>query len=247
MSLKNHSFGPFRIFGLSLFGALLVYQLAVAALTGLADLYAAPAMVFLLEMKDRQLELSGEDWRAVETSLNRALALAPENPDYLSTLGWLQQLGLRQEQDALNPAEKAQLETLAYKSFARASAQRPTWPYDWADMAVEQNRQANFSGAPYHVALVNAARFGPWKDDIQLLVTEFALDTWDDLNPAARQALLKTVDRGLKRQADKIVAIIEAQATWATLCSPGQGGSAAFAALPHLRAECQRRLALELK
>ncbi len=228
--------------GLSLFGALLAYQLVVSARTGLADMYALPTMVFLLEIHDRHLELAEEDRQVVEINLNRALALAPDNPDYLSNLGWLRQVRLRQEHDTLDPVEKARLETLAYQSYAQASAQRPTWPYDWGDMALEQYRQANFSGASYHRALVNAARFGSWKNDIQVIITELALDTWDDLNPAARQALLMTIDRGLQRQPKTIIAIIEAYPAWATVCAQEQGGGVAFAALPFLLAECQRRL-----
>jgi hypothetical protein len=216
------------------------YQLVIAVLTGLADLYAAPAMVYLLDMKNRQLPLAAEEWWAVEYRLNRALALAPENPDYLSALGYLQQLGSRQEQDAFSSVEKAQLETLAYHSYAQAAAQRPTWPYDWGDMALEQYRQANFSGASYHRALVNAVRFGPWKDDIQLLVAELSLDTWDDLNLAARHALLTTIDRGLQRQPDKMLSIFETHAAWASVCALGQGGRAALPSLPNLRAECRR-------
>ena len=245
MSLNDQSKNFFRFTGLSLFGALLMYQLVVAAGKGLADVYALPTMNFLLEIHDRHLELAEEDRQVVEINLNRALALAPDNPDYLSNLGWLQQIRLRQEQDTLDPVEKAQLETLAYQSYAQASALRSTWPYDWGDMALEQYRQANFSGAPYHRALVNAARFGPWKDDIQVIITEHALDTWDDLNLAARQALLMTIDRGLQRQPDTIIAIIEAYPAWDTVCAPEQGVSDDFAALPHLFAECQRRLSEE--
>jgi hypothetical protein len=245
MSLSDHSKSFFRFAGLSLFGALLIYQIVVAAGKGLADVYALPTMNFLLEIHDRHLELAEEDRQVVEINLNRALALAPDNPDYLSSLGWLQQIRLRQEQDTLDPVEKVQIETLAYQSYAQASAQRPTWPYDWGDLALEQYRQANFSGASYHRALVNAARFGPWKDDIQVIITELALDTWDDLNLAARQALLMTIDRGLQRQPDTIIAIIEAYPAWTTVCAPGQGGSASFADLPHLLAECQRRLSVE--
>jgi hypothetical protein len=149
-----------------LFGTFLLYRLVVALLTGLADLYASPAMVYLLEMKDRRLALSAEDWILVENRLSRGLALVPDNPDYLSTLGYLQQLGLRQEQDTLDPVERAELEKVAYQSYAQAAVQRPTWPYDWGDMAVEQYRQGNFAADSYHRALINAARFGPWKDDI---------------------------------------------------------------------------------
>lgn len=241
MSPKYHPLRFLRIAGLSLFGALLCYRLVMAVLTGLADLYAAPAMVYLLEMKDRELALAAEDWWAVESRLNRGLALAPDNPDYLSALGYLQQLGSRLEQDTFGSVEKEQLKTLAYHSYARAAAQRPTWPYDWGDMALEQYRQANFGGASYHRALVNAARFGPWKDDTQLLVAELSLDTWDDLNLAARQAMLMTIDRGLLRQPDKMVAIIEGHAAWVSVCAIGQTGGAALQPLPNLRAECQRR------
>lgn len=228
--------------GLSLFGALLMYQLVVAAGKGLADVSALPTMVFLLEIHDCYLELAEEDRQVVEINLNRALALAPDNPDYLSNVGWLQQIRLRQEQDTLDPVEKAQIATLAYQSYAQASALRPTWPYDWGDMVLEQYRQANFSGAPYHRALVNAARFGPWKDDIQVIVTKHALDTWDDLNLAARRALLMTIDRGLQRQPGTIIAIIEEYPAWDTVCVPEQGVSDDYAALPRLLAECQRRL-----
>jgi hypothetical protein len=241
MSPKHHLLRLPRIAGLSLLGALLFYHLVTALLTGLADLYAGPAMVYLLDMKNRGLALAAEDWWAVENRLNRALALAPDNPDYLSTLGYLQQLGSRQEQDTFDSVEKAQLESLAYQSYAQAAAQRPTWPYDWGDMALEQYRQGNFSDAPYHRALVNAARFGPWKDDIQLLVAELSLDTWDDLNLAARGALLTTIDRGLRRQPGKMLSIIQAHPAWASVCELGQGGGAALPSLPNLRAECQRR------
>ena len=148
MSLKDQFIRSLRITGLSLFGAFLMYQLVVAAGKGLADVYALPTINFLIEIQDRQLELTDEDRQVVEINLNRALALAPDNPDYLSNLGWLQQIRLRQEQDTLDPVEQARIETLAYQSYAQASAQRPTWPYDWGDMALEQYRQANFSSAP---------------------------------------------------------------------------------------------------
>ena len=78
-----------------------------------------------------------------------------------------------------------------------------------------------------------------------MIITEHALDTWDDLNLAARQALLMTIDRGLQRQPDTIIAIIEAYPAWNTVCAPEQGVSDDIAALPYLLAECQRRLSVE--
>lgn len=219
----------------------MLYRLVTALLTGLADLYAAPAMAYLLEVKDRQLALTAEDWQVLDSRLSHALELAPDNPDYWSTLGYLQQIGSRQAQDTPHPFQKEQLQIQAYQSYAQAAALRPTWPYDWGDMALEQYRQANFSSDSYHRALVNAARYGPWKDDVQLLVGELSLDTWDDLNMAARLTLLETIDRGLLRQPEEMVAIIQAHPAWAAVCALGQDGSAAVPTLPNLVAECRRR------
>jgi hypothetical protein len=231
-----------KMIGLGLLGALLVYQLVAAVRAGLGDMYAAPAMLYMLEANDNQLEITPADRQAIEISLNRGLAFAPDTPEYLINLGWLQQYRMAVDEESLDDAEWLRLSTLAYESYAQAAAQRPTWPYDWGDMALEQYRQRRFDGAEYNQALVNVARFGPWKDDSQVIVAELALDTWEYLRPEARQATLATIDRGLRRQPGVMIEIIEAYPGWPTVCSPDEGFSAE---LPYLQAECQARLAQE--
>jgi hypothetical protein len=231
-----------KTLGLGLLGALLVYQLVAAVRAGLGDMYAAPAMLYMLEANDNQFEITPADQQAIEISLNRGLAFAPYTPEYLGNLGWLQQYRMAVDEESLDDAEWLRLSTLAYESYAKAVAQRPTWPYDWGDMALEQYSQVRFGGAEYNQALVNAARFGPWEDDTQVIVAELALDTWEYLRPEARQATLATIDRGLRRQPGVMIEIIEAYRDWPALCSAEEGDGAA---LPYLRAKCQGRLAQE--
>ena len=232
------SLSPKKI-GLFLAGVVLIFQLVGAVRAGLGDLYAAPAMAYLREAQDQQFEIAPADRNAIEVSLNRSLAFAPDTPQYLSSLGWLQQYRMAADQESLDDDHRFRLSALAYESYAKAVAQRPTWPYDWGDMALEQYRQGQFDGAKYNQALVNVARFGPWKNDSQVIVVKLALDTWDELSPAARQATFATVDRGLKRQSGVMTEIIEAYPGWAAFCSAEKGVSLA---LPNLRGECRSRL-----
>jgi hypothetical protein len=244
------------ILGLWLFGILLVYQLTVVIRSGLADLYAAPAIVYLLDQQETEVELTPTEWQALEANLNRALALAPHTPRYLSNLGWLQQIRLTQEEDTLSEAERARLEFLAYDLYARAAALRPTWPYDWGDMAIEKYRQAEYASEAYHAALTRAARFGPWKDDEQLLIAELGTDTWSTLTPGARQAVLDTIDRALERQPDELIAIVDRHRAWGTVCEaafrskasgdaaapkqPGDRAAPESRELAHLSAYCEQ-------
>lgn len=235
MKLNKFSDYPFKLMALGLLAVLLVYQLVVAVRTGLGDLYAAPAMRYLIEVDDSEMEISPADRQAIEHSLNRGLVFAPRTPEYLSSLGWLQQERMALGEAVPGDGEWRRLSALAYDSYVKAAVQRPTWPYDWADIALELYRQERFDSPEYHQALVNAARFGPWKNDIQIIVAELALDTWAELTPTARQATLAAIDRGVRRQPGVILGIIEASPARAAMCSAAVAGSAA---LPYLRAEC---------
>jgi hypothetical protein len=226
---------PVKLTAVGLLAVLLVYQLVGAMRTGLGDLYAAPAIRYLIEVDASEMEISPADRQAVERSLNRGLIFAPGTPEYLSSLGWLQQERMELGEAVPGDDDWRRLSALAYDSYTKAAVQHPTWPYDWADIALELYRQERFDSPKYHQALVNAARFGPWKNDIQIIVAELALDTWGELAPTARQAALAAIDRGVRRQPGVMLGIIDASPARAAMCS---AAVAVTAALPYLRAEC---------
>ena len=238
MKFNKPSDYPIKLTAVGLLAVLLVYQLVGAMRTGLGDLYAAPAMRYLIEVSDRAVEISPADRQAVQRSLNRGLFFAPGTPEYLSSLGWLHQERMAIGEAVPGDVEWRRLSALAYDSYAKAAVQRSTWPYDWADVALELYRQERFDSPEYHQALVNAARFGPWKNDIQIIVTELALDTWGELAPTARKAALAAIDRGIRRQPGVMLGVIVASPARAAMCS---AAATATAALPYLRAECLAR------
>ena len=82
---------------------LLGYALSIAVRTGLADVYAAPAKVFLQTKRDAGEVLTRDEWQALDGRLIRALALAPGDPENLSELGRLHRILL--EANKLDAAE----------------------------------------------------------------------------------------------------------------------------------------------
>jgi hypothetical protein len=208
------------------FGVLLLYSANVALRTGLADVYAAPAMRYLQAKDDAGMPLTEAEWQQLEAALRRGSELAPANPDYLAHLGWLQQIKLTQDNDSLEIEDVLSHAALASGYYGRAAALRPTWPYDWGDLAIEEYRLGKYTSADYSQALVHAARFGPWKNDEQLLIAELGSDTLQFLSPEAEQAYLRTLNRALHRQPAEVIAIVDAYGIWELVCKLVDSGSA---------------------
>ncbi len=207
--------------------ALLLYAAYHAARIGLADVYAAPAMTYLQARDDAGAPLTDREWQRLDTALQLALALAPANPDYLAHLGWLQQIKLRQDRDSLASEEVRRYGALASRYYGRAAALRLTWPYDWGNLAIEEYRLQKYASPEYSLSLVRAARFGPWKNDAQLLIAELGSDTLQFLSPEARRAYLLTLDRALRQQPAELVATVSPYRVWDEVCGLIDAASAA--------------------
>ncbi len=207
-------------------GALLLYAASLALRTGFADIYAEPAMNYLQAKDDAGAPLTELEWQQLEAALRRGSELAPNNPDYLAHLGWLQQIKLTQDRDSLVSEELLSYGALASGYYGQAAALRPTWPYDWGDLAIEEYRLGKYTSPKYSQALVHVAQFGPWKDDEQLLIAELGSDTLQFLSPEAQQAYLRNLDRALRRQPAEVIAIVDAYGVWELVCKLVDSGSA---------------------
>jgi hypothetical protein len=113
---------------------LLAYCLALAARTGLADMYAAPAKSFLQAKRDAGEILSQVEWQGLYDSLTQALALAPRDPENLSELGRLDRIAL--EANDLSAADLSRHGKASASHYQAALALRPTWAWDWSDLAL---------------------------------------------------------------------------------------------------------------
>src|SRR5205807_948719 len=146
------------------------YALSVAARTGLADVYAEPAKSYLQAKREAGEVLTRDERQALYGSLTRALALAPGDPDNLSELGRLHRILL--EADDLDAGEISRDGDAAAGYYRAALALRPTWPWDWGNLALVKYQQYQDTSGVYQDALVRAVEFGPREPSLQDRVAE---------------------------------------------------------------------------
>ena len=215
---------------------LLVWAVWVAARNGLSDLYARPAIDYLEEKRFDAYTVSEAEWQAIENSVAQANRMMPRNPQYLEALGWLHQLKLTLFANELSIEEMDAHANAARDYFQEAVESRPTWPYYWGNLALEDYRRGNYAADAYSLALANASRFGPWKNDTQRLVMDLGSETWDFLSPGAKREFILNVERALQRQPENTVRIVGDYDAWPKLCVASSGVS--DVTLPHLQALC---------
>jgi hypothetical protein len=200
---------------------LLGYALSIAARTGLADVYAEPAKSYLQTKRDADEVLTRAEWHALYGSLIRALALAPGDPDYLSELGRLHRILL--EAHDLDAGEISRHGDASAGYYQAALALRPTWPWDWGNLALVKYQQYQDTSGVYQDALVRAVEFGPRESSLQHRVAELGAGSWWALNPAAALAVLTAADRALERDAQSFSETLEAKERWRPLCTRAGG------------------------
>jgi hypothetical protein len=206
----------------------------VAGRNGLSDVYARPAIDYLENKSGADFRISEAEWQAVYESISRADELMPGSPRYLDNLGWLEQTKLDLLADALD-IDKVDTHTRAAEGHYRSAvAARPTWPYYWGSLALVKYRRGDFDTDEYSVALANAARFGPWKDDSQRLVADLGSDTLEFLSPHAQRAVVVNLEQGLSRQSDAILEIVY---DWEAVC---ETAGVPDVSLPLLSSHCER-------
>jgi len=212
----------------------LAWQGWVAGRNGLSDVYARPAISYLEDKSAADFRISDAEWQAVYDSVSRADELMPGNPRYLDNLGWLEQIKLAQLADILDIDQVDAHAHAAENYYRSALAARPTWPYYWGSLALEKYRRGNYDTDEYSLALANAARFGPWKDDTQRLVADLGSDTFEFLSPRAQLEYMLNLERGLSRQPDAMLEIVR---DWETVC---EASKIPDVVLPLLLSNCER-------
>lgn len=166
-----------------------------------ADLLAFQGRATLRAWDTGARRLNEADLQGAQLRLERALALTPGDAALAEDLGRLHELrtqGLR----ASGAAGVAGLnQSLDY--LRRSLRGRPTSPYTWANLALVKSRQGALD-AEFLRAIERAALLGPWEPEVQLALADIGFRDWARLAPATRAAVHQAMQRGLKRQSDRL-------------------------------------------
>jgi hypothetical protein len=168
-------------------------------------------------------------WLAVRNDLMQAERLAPESPAVHESLG------------VLHARRAASPEMLAYARdyFIAALEGRPTSPYTWANYA-ETKYLLGETGGGFERALVRAAEMGPWEPEVQRVVADVGLATFNEVQARTRATIERMVAFGMRRQPLEILQIAQRRGRldvacrhvadnkhvtdlkWITLCEKGR-------------------------
>ena len=202
------------------------YALSVAVRTGLADVYAEPAKAYLQTKREAGEVLTRDEWQALSGNLIQALALAPGDPENLSELGRLYRILL--EAADLDVGQITLYANAGSAYYQAALVLRPTWPWDWGNLALVKYQQYQDTSVVYQDALVRAVEFGPRESSVQDQVAELGSHSWSVLNPAAARAVLTAADRALQGDAQWFPGMSEARDRWRPLCTHAGNSFAYF-------------------
>ena len=202
---------------------ILLFAIFAAARIGLADIYATPAQSYLAGRSNAALdnevalELTAEELNAISANLDRALAFTATNPELLS---WAGRVNLyRLIPDELDAPEILEIGNAAAQRFNEALAARPTWPWDWLNLASARYEQFQDGSSEYHLALIRAMQFGAKEPTVHSAVAQLGLDTWPSLDQGAAQAVLQAVDSSLENNDPFLMELTEISEAWTEVCA----------------------------
>lgn len=196
-----------------LFVVLALVTLQVAGL-GISGLFAEMAR---LETERSGIETGpaqARDVRRIEQRLFYSLRYASGNPWTLEQIG---ALNLAKMRASTVPREAVAITRDARTRFRQALSQRPTSPFLWANLALAKLYLDEID-AEFLAALRHAEELGPWEPSVQQATVFAGLAAWRELDPGLRQALVRTLERGALRNAEKMTQIVKSYRRTDLLC-----------------------------
>ena len=214
---KCHSFRQPQPWGraaaVALFVVLALITLQVARL-GISGLFAEMAQFETQRSGAAAARIGAREVGRIEGRLFNSLRHAPGNPWALEQLGALNLAKMR----ALTvPREAVALTRDARARFREALSQRPTSPFLWANLALAKLYLDEID-SEFFAALRYADMLGPWEPMVQQMTVFLGLAVWQHLDPAMRQALVRTLERGAFRNAEKMVQIVRSYRRFDLIC-----------------------------
>ncbi len=170
-------------------------QMKASVINGQTDSYLA---FWHEELKQdgEGFAVSDKSVATVREGAERALALAPGAPEYLSAKAKIEDWVVTDAQrQGFVPDKEYQQQGL--QAYRDAIVQRPAWPYTWAELAMAKARASEVDQEFFN-ALERATSLGPWERQVMDTVTQLGLWYGDWLPDEVKVA----VDENLVRYAD---------------------------------------------
>jgi hypothetical protein len=185
--------------------ALLLVVLALkAGRQGLSNFFAQSAHLEIERLSEPGVAPRGNEAMRAMHYLAQSLQFAPDNAWTLEEMGSLQLRRRGASTEARLAAARS-----ANVDFRLALVQRPASAFTWANLALSKFELGEADDELMQ-ALARAQELGPWEPEVQQAVTFVGLGLWTRLKPAEQQAVLRTMERGARRDAAKIAAIAQA-------------------------------------
>ena len=173
----------------------LLFLTYVAGSWGLADVYARPTINEIRSWQKGKKQLEEKDWARVQTELEKALALDPNNPDTNHFMA----IALEGQYADLPPktvdAEPARRAALDY--YRKAVQLRPVWPYTWIDLALVKYRLGE-RDKEFYDAWHRGVELGPFEPGVQQVAAGIGLHGWNSFTKEDRTFTLDVIKRGVR-------------------------------------------------
>jgi len=156
----------------------------------------------------------GDEWARVNQYLSESLRYSPNNAWSLEEMGAFQ---LRRMRAATDPVLATALARSANADFHLALIERPTSPFTWANLALSKLYLDELDDELF-AALRHADELGPWEPEIQQSVLFVGLAVWHKLGTAQRAELVRTLERAMRRNAQRVTEIVKTFNRFDLLC-----------------------------
>ncbi len=136
--------------------------------------------------------------------VDAALRFFSGNPDLQDIRGQIAELSA--DRPGISLQERKRLLEDAADSYRAAIAERPLWPYSWANLMTVKDKQGLID-REYRQALNQCAALGPWEPAVQQQMIRSGLKRWSLLSVGDRERILAAMDRALRIQPGKLLDI----------------------------------------
>lgn len=187
-------------------GALLLFAIFSAVRIGAADLLSGYVRHEMAAWSSAAARPDAAGLAAVSRAIDAARWIAPDNPDLHEDMARLDLV--RSGMPGTPGAERTGLLRQGVEAIRRAIALRPASSYSWAILLRLKHELGEYD-AEFRRSLERTVTLGPWEPELQLVVADIGWSAWAGLPGAEREMVRENLVRGMKRQAEAMLAIAQ--------------------------------------